>query len=131
MIRIAGRRLPKRYCLPFARYWDLIGNSGRFGQGRTLLLGDKPFERFLAFSDWMFQSTGKTHEFSLSRLYDLVYQWLLQQNQDRQSTYDALAADYHASGAHGLPGFMMNTTRECSDLQHKPASRQARHKQSE
>ncbi len=30
----------------FARYWDLIGNSGRFNHTRPLLLGDDPFGRF-------------------------------------------------------------------------------------
>jgi radical SAM superfamily enzyme YgiQ (UPF0313 family) len=117
----------------FARYWDLIGNSGRFARGRTLLLDTQPFERFLAFSDWVFQSTGKTHEFSLSRLYDLVYQWLLQQHEDKQSIYDALAADYHTSGARGLPTFMIAApqAQPAASMQRKSASRQLRHRQPE
>ncbi|QFY42217.1 DUF4080 domain-containing protein [Candidatus Methylospira mobilis] len=117
----------------YARYWDLIGNSGRFGRGRALLLGDEPFERFLAFSDWVFQRTGKTHEISLSRLYDLAYQWLLQQDEDRHNAYDALAADYHASGARGLPEFMNNAAgslQYSTGTEQKPANRQARRRQS-
>jgi hypothetical protein len=116
----------------YARYWDLIGNSGRFGRGRALLLGNKPFERFMAFSDWVFQRTGKTHELSLSRLYDLVYRWLLQQDEDSQKAYDALATDYHASGARGLPAFMndASSSRFSTGTGDKAGNRQARRRQS-
>ena len=39
----------------FARYWDLIGNSGNFVTSRKLIWNDaSPFERFLDFSDWLY-----------------------------------------------------------------------------
>lgn len=69
----------------FARYWDLVANSGRFTQTLPLLLGraatDSAFERFMAFADWLYATTGKTHQFALDKLFDLVERYLLQQTQ--------------------------------------------------
>lgn len=46
----------------FARYWDMIANSGRFRETLPLLLEPAPFDRFLALSDWLFEQTGQVHE---------------------------------------------------------------------
>jgi radical SAM superfamily enzyme YgiQ (UPF0313 family) len=62
----------------FARYWDMIANSGRFPHSLTLLLADKPFESFWQLSQWLFETTQQTHKIALRRLYDLVYQGLIE-----------------------------------------------------
>ena len=56
----------------FARYWDLIANSGRFRDSLPLLLGSSPFQRFMQFSDWLFATSGQTHQISLKRLFNFV-----------------------------------------------------------
>jgi radical SAM superfamily enzyme YgiQ (UPF0313 family) len=56
----------------FARYWDLIINSGRFQAARPLLLGDAPFDNFLTLSGWLYQTTGQTHRIALNRLFHLL-----------------------------------------------------------
>jgi radical SAM superfamily enzyme YgiQ (UPF0313 family) len=39
----------------FARYWDLVANSGNFLETTPLIWGEGlPFESFLQFSDWLF-----------------------------------------------------------------------------
>lgn len=58
----------------FARFWDLIINSGRFQSARPLLLGDAPFDNFQALSDWLYGTTGQTHGIALNRLARLVQQ---------------------------------------------------------
>lgn len=62
----------------FARYWDLIGNSGRFAHTLPRLLGTDPFGRFLAIADWLFARTGQTHRFALARLFELLREGLEQ-----------------------------------------------------
>lgn len=62
----------------FARYWDMIANSGRFPHSLSLLLADKPFESFWQLSQWLFETTQQTHKIALRRLYDLVYQGLIE-----------------------------------------------------
>ncbi len=58
----------------FARYWDMIANSGRFAKTLPYLLENSPFERFLLLTDWLFDRTGQTHKINLKRLYELVAQ---------------------------------------------------------
>ncbi len=62
----------------FARYWDLVANSGRFVNTLPLLLKDAPFDNFMAFADWLYATTGKTHQFALDRLFDFVQAYLMQ-----------------------------------------------------
>ena len=100
----------------FARYWDLIGNSGRFSQTRPLLLGDAPFERFMQLSDWLFATTGQTHRFAMERLFDLLYQGLIEVSQIPESAVRAaLTADYQTSGAKGCPVFLRSTPPSSSN----------------
>lgn len=58
----------------FARYWDLISNSGRFKHSLPTILADNPFDDFLAITNWLFEQTGQTHKINLKRLYELVSQ---------------------------------------------------------
>ncbi|RUQ41212.1 MAG: DUF4080 domain-containing protein [Candidatus Competibacteraceae bacterium] len=101
----------------FARYWDLIGNSGRFRQTRPLLLGAAPFQRFLTFSDWLFARTGQTHQLALERLFDLLHEELVAAlDVPEPAAYATLSADYQASGARGCPEFL----RPHRDFRPKP-----------
>ncbi len=89
----------------FARFWELVANSGRFAQALTLLLGPgSAFNRFLAFSDWLWHTTGKTHEFAYEKLVDLLHGHLTQaRGLKHDAVCAALLADYRASGARGRP----------------------------
>ena len=64
----------------FARYWDLVANSGRFAERMPALLSDAPFERFLALSDWLYANTDATHRISPDRLSTLLDVWLRGEN---------------------------------------------------
>ncbi len=57
----------------FARYWDLIANSGRFTTTLPVLLGDEPFARFMQLSDWLFATTQQTHKIAYTRLLALLH----------------------------------------------------------
>ena len=89
----------------FARYWDMVANSGRFSLGLSLLLsGGSAFNHFLSFSDWLWQTTGKTHEFALEKLLDLLHDHLVDvRGLPVDAVRAALLADYRASGARGKP----------------------------
>lgn len=89
----------------FARYWEMVANSGRFALGLKLLLEPgSAFNHFLAFSDWLWQTTGKTHEFALEKLVDLLFEHLtLTRGLAAGEVRAALMADYRASGARGRP----------------------------
>ncbi len=58
----------------FARYWDMIVNSGRFNQTMSHLLSNQAFDNFMAITHWLFEKTQQTHQINLKRLYELVAQ---------------------------------------------------------
>ncbi|WP_455210043.1 DUF4080 domain-containing protein [Kaarinaea lacus] len=91
----------------FARYWDMIANSGRFTHTLTEILGEQPFQRFMRLSDWLFASTGQTHKISLNRLFDLLYDGLIQSLAVSPAlTAKLLWLDYQHAGLKKAPHFM-------------------------
>jgi radical SAM superfamily enzyme YgiQ (UPF0313 family) len=78
----------------FARYWDLVANSGRFTHATPVLLGEHPFANFMAFSDWLYANTDATHRIALDRLAVLVGRWL-GQSMSPESVTELLARDGH------------------------------------
>lgn len=116
----------------FARYWDLIGNSGRFRQTLLLLLGSSPFARFLVFSDWLYARTQQTHQIALDRLFDLLYVGLNEAlGVTPSDAYSTLALDYARCGAKGAPAFLQAVAQGkdkllAAKLGHQPR-RQSRH----
>ena len=106
----------------FARYWDLVANSGRFRKALPLLLAGhapdykaggtgaepsttgSPFHAFLEFSDWLWQRTEKTSGLSPEFLVDVLFEYLcgwraLPGSRVKQ----VLLEDYLGSGARGSP----------------------------
>jgi len=66
----------------FARYWDLIGNSGNFVETTPLVWSDSkgastsPFFSFLRLSDWLYDREGRHHAIALVTLMELVFTFL-------------------------------------------------------
>ncbi len=85
----------------FARYWDMIANSGRFANSLPMILAATPFDRFMTLSDWLFERTDATHRIALERLAVLVVEWLSLNGIDRESAKATVASDY--AGQVNLP----------------------------
>ena len=62
----------------FAKYWDLVGNSGNFVTAAPLLWnnGASPFNNFLRFSDWLYAKLNRTDSIALARLMELLFEFL-------------------------------------------------------
>jgi radical SAM superfamily enzyme YgiQ (UPF0313 family) len=102
----------------FARYWDLVANSGRFAHTLAHMLGDKPFDNFMAFSDWIYASTDATHRIALDRLAGLIVQWLQLRGMAKQAAVEMLSRDY---------GGKFDSPAEKSKTASTVPQRQARH----
>ncbi len=113
----------------FARYWDLIINSGRFKNTKATLLSGNAFYNFLNLSDWIFETTGQTHKISLERLYSLLYKGMIEAlDFDTQVATDALLSDYEISGIKGHPKFLRKSSASDIDEKRiKSSQRQIRH----
>lgn len=97
----------------FARYWDLIINSGHFSHSRPLILGDKPFENFLVLSTWLYEQLHQTHKIALKRLFDLLYIALTEIfNHGSETVRETLLLDYAHSGQKGRPEFGIDSNKK-------------------
>ena len=97
-----------RRLVRFARYWDLIGNSGRFTFTLPLLLGTLPFEHFMHFSDWLHAESQQTHRFALERLFDYIQLGLIKTlSLPADQVNTALSADYRHTGLKAVPAWLI------------------------
>lgn len=118
----------------FAGYWDRVANSGRFSVTLPLLLADQPFQRFFAFSDWLYGATGMTGELALDRLFKLLLHALPELfGLPEPEVRAALVADYQRTENKNLPRFLQEPglSGEASRDEGKPgrktSMRQERH----
>jgi radical SAM superfamily enzyme YgiQ (UPF0313 family) len=119
----------------FARYWDLVGNSGNFIETTPLIwrsgvsaerrkfqeieecgflpkaatpdLQGSPFDSFLRLSDWLHARTNRTDGIALMRLMELLFEFLTAELRlDPKPMAETLWRDYQRGGRHDKPGFL-------------------------
>jgi hypothetical protein len=81
-----------------ARCVDLFRNSGRFPAGLQLLTGTRPsdFDALSAFSEWLFERTGRTGGIALARQAELLHEYLTTRRWlPPAEVAAALTADFH------------------------------------
>jgi hypothetical protein len=125
----------------FARYWDLIGNSGNFVNTLPLLWSSpmsdgadhmatkgprvSPFYSFLALADWLHSESGRTDGIALSRLMELLFTFLsVQANWDRKTVARSLWADYQRGGRSDKPNFLREFLRDAPEPTRRVSGRQ-------
>lgn len=136
----------------FARYWDLVGNSGNFVETTPLLWASSglfsagpragstasenaasPFNGFLRWTRWLHKRIGRTDGIALARLMGLLFEFLTVERQlDPHAVAPVLLRDYRRGGRRDIPvflkRFLVDEPRPASPV--RPASlpkRQARH----
>jgi hypothetical protein len=62
----------------FARFWDLVGNSGNFVETTALIWHEQPsaFNAFLEWTEWLYQRVGRTNQIALPRLMEFLFEFL-------------------------------------------------------
>lgn len=119
----------------FARYWDMVANSGRLARSLPLLLAKgSAFWRFLDLSDWLWRVTGQTHAIALTRLFELAFQYARETIADpvrlREFAF-ALCDDYRTDGRNDVPtylaGFDIPPLPKPEGHKRQATIRQARH----
>lgn len=115
----------------FARYWDLVANSGNFVESTPLLWErGEPFDQFLRFSDWLYEASGQTNGIALKRLAEFLFRFLVEQTGcDEEQTAQSIWRDYQRGGRSDRPPFLRQFTLEFS-VERRSAGRlprQARH----
>jgi hypothetical protein len=118
----------------FARFWDLVGNSGNFVKTTPLLWagGASPFESFLGFSDWIYGQIQRTHTIALETIARQLWTYLVERRGCSISEVaEALAQDWRRSGRKDLPPWLDEHQRPviAGETAGRPAMprRQAKH----
>jgi hypothetical protein len=94
----------------FARYWDLVANSGNFMETTPLIWdGGSPFASFLQLSDWLFAEMGQTHAISLTNLSERLFRFLIEEKKrDKLTVAQTVWRDYQRVGRSDRPAFLQN-----------------------
>jgi radical SAM superfamily enzyme YgiQ (UPF0313 family) len=91
----------------FARYWDLIANSGNFIESTPLIwsgLQESAFARFMELSEWLYAQAGRKHGIALRELLELMFRYLAECRRiDPAAVARALWRDYQRGGRSDLP----------------------------
>jgi radical SAM superfamily enzyme YgiQ (UPF0313 family) len=115
----------------FARYWDMVGNSGNFVESAPLIWNNvaqasrltgsvyrenlagetpalhSPCHAFLGWSDWLHVRVKRTDGIALLRLMELLFEFLTKELRlDAKLVAGTLWRDYKRGGRHDKPGFM-------------------------
>jgi len=92
----------------FARFWDLIYNSGNFTKAFNLLVENRSvYTTFYDFSIWLYSQTYSTWQISMDRLAKYLFDFMtINLSLDTQIVADTLVSDILKVGGRKLPKFL-------------------------
>ncbi len=92
----------------FARFWDLIYNSGNFKKSVIYLFKESQvYDGFFAFSEWIYSQTLSTWQISLDRLAKLLFDYVVLELQvDKEELRQAMSDDLLVIKTRKLPKFL-------------------------
>ena len=119
----------------FARYWDLVGNSGNFLETAPLIWSKSasPFAAFSRWSDWLYARVGRQSGIALPRLAELLFEFLTGELAlNPTAVARALWRDYRRGGRTDKPSFLRDHIPEAAGPSPRRSAargckRQARH----
>ncbi|MFN4896948.1 MAG: DUF4080 domain-containing protein [Pseudomonadota bacterium] len=109
----------------FARYWDLVANSGNFLRSRALLWdgADNPFSGFMEWCEWLYAQVGRRASIELKTLTGLLFRFLVDVRRlDCDRVGSSLAEDYRRGGRNDLPKELRSFDRNQVDEVRKHTS---------
>lgn len=92
----------------FARYWDLVYNSGNFMKSFALMVDSRSvYKVFDALTIFIYENTYSTWQISLDRLSKFLFDFMVQKLQlEEQKVADNLVEDILKVGGRKLPKFL-------------------------
>jgi len=92
----------------FARFWDMVYNSGNFKKSATLMWSEgKVYEGFYAFCEWLYVQTKSTWQISLDRLAELMFRYLCEEmKHEEESIKVILIEDIMTIRGRKMPSFL-------------------------
>jgi radical SAM superfamily enzyme YgiQ (UPF0313 family) len=93
----------------FARYWDLVGNSGNFVESAPFIWAraESPFNAFLRWSEWLHRRGARTDGIALTRLMELLFTFLTREvGLEPKEVAQVMWLDYRRGGRRDKPAFL-------------------------
>lgn len=94
----------------FARFWDLVGNSGNFRESVLMLWStslQSPFIEFGRFSEWVYDRLGRTDSIALGALAQALFTYLVEvKSLPADAVATTLWRDYQRAGRSDRPPFL-------------------------
>lgn len=118
----------------FARFWDLVGNSGNFVETTPLIWhgGASPFHSFRRWSDWLYARVRRTDAIALARLMESLFVHLTGEKKLAPGfVAETMWRDFQRGARHDPPEFLREfltaTGPPRTRNRSAPLKRQARH----
>ena len=100
----------------FARYWDLVGNSGNFVETTPLIWDSSlskdqtdpsPFWAFMRWSEWLHGQVHRTDSIALAHLMELLFKFMTRElNLQSSFVAEVMWRDYQRGGRRDKPQFL-------------------------
>ena len=118
----------------FARFWDLVGNSGNFVETTPLIWKtcQSPFAGFMRFTEWSYSRLGRRYQIALESLAEALFEFLTQEaGLSKTEVAPVLWNDWKRGGRHEKPAFLQelisNDEVKAARERNVGPKRQARH----
>lgn len=107
----------------FARFWDIIYNSGNFQKSTALLFSDgKVYENFYDFSKWIYKRSESTYKISLDRIAEFLFEYLTKSH-DKEFVANTILQDVMGVGGRNIPSFLKKIIPQNCDFTQKEVSK--------
>jgi hypothetical protein len=107
----------------FARFWDIVYNSGNFQKSTALLFADgKVFENFFDFSKWLYKRSESTYKISLDRIAEFLFEYLTKSH-DKELIANTILQDVMGVGGRNIPPFLKKIIAQNYDFAQKEVSK--------
>jgi hypothetical protein len=107
----------------FARFWDIVYNSGNFQKTTALLFQDgKVYENFFDLSQWLYKRSESTYKISLDRMAQFLFEYMSQKHEKEQLAHTILE-DVMKVGGRKIPPFLKKIIPQHYDVAQKNVSK--------
>lgn len=107
----------------FARFWDIVYNSGNFQKTTTLLFEDgKVFENFFDLSKWLYKRSESTYKISLDRMAEFLFEYM-STKYEKELLANTILEDVMKVGGRKIPPFLKKIIPSNYDFTQKEVSK--------
>ncbi len=107
----------------FARFWDIIYNSGNFQKTTALLFEDgKVYENFYDLTTWLYKRSESTYKISLDRMAEFLYEYMSKKH-DKEQVANMILQDVMGVGGRKIPPFLKKLVPDNYDFAQKDVSK--------